>query len=76
MITRICNGMSYAEYRRQSIDLQESVVDQINAELRDAGVGTISHEIGRWLILRNARSHHQHLKSKSLAALSAVSVTQ
>jgi hypothetical protein len=53
--------MSYAEYRRQSIDLQESVVDQINAELRDAGVGTISH---------------QHLKSKSLAALSAVSVTQ
>ena len=76
MITRICNGMSYAEFRHQSIDFQESVVDQINAELKDAGVGTISHEIGRWLVLRNARSRHEYVKGKSLAELSVVSVTQ
>ncbi|KAH5332096.1 hypothetical protein HBI12_054330 [Parastagonospora nodorum] len=67
MITRICNGMSYAEYRHQSIDFQESVVDQINAELKDAGVGTISHEIGRWLVLRNARSRHEYVKEKKLS---------
>lgn len=68
--------MSYTEYRHQSVDLQASLVDQINAELKDAGAMPVSHEIGRWLILHGTKSRGAFLRGRSLAALSAVSVTQ
>jgi len=68
--------MSYAEYRRQGADVQASLVDRINAELKDAGIGPISHEIGHCLILRGTRVRGRFLRGRSLAAFSVVSVTQ